>query len=286
MSNKLNFHINIKSLDPQIENIIYEKINTNPPESYAQISSCELDKIYNIIINKFPKNKTEYFSKQIISSIRTNIMRNYMIQSHHKIINNKNKIINDYNNKINIKSLTIKYDISPLNLLRIIFKKIYNKKLTFIIKNISMLTPYDKNQLEWAINNDFYALINQNEILIKSNKFELNIKKILDKHDIKYKTQNELSDEQIKKSGIALITPDFLILSDFYINGKKINWIDAKNFFGSNIQYIVQKIKSQTKKYINKWGYGSIIFNLGFSSKLKFNNILLIDYESFKNLDN
>jgi len=38
----------------------------------------------------------------------------------------------------------------------------------------------------------------------------------------------------------------------------------------------------QTEKYINEWNSGAIIFSLGFNSKLQFDNILVIDYNSFK----
>jgi len=44
----------------------------------------------------------------------------------------------------------------------------------------------------------------------------------LDKNNIKYKTQEELVAEQIKNHGVPINTPDFLIKSDLYINGRKI----------------------------------------------------------------
>ena len=84
--------------------------------------------------------------------------------------------------------------------------------------------------------------------------FENKIKFVLDKLSIRYKTQLELSDEQIRLEGISYNTPDFLILDELYINGNKINWIDAKNFYGSNTKFMIKKIKSQTKKYIYKCG--------------------------------
>ena len=91
-----------------------------------------------------------------------------------------------------------------------------------------------------------------------------------------------LTIEQIEKYGKPINTPDFLILSDFYINNKKINWIDAKNFYGANTFLIRKKIKKQVRKYINEYGYGSIFFSLNFSSKLNFDNVLLINFNSIK----
>lgn len=208
-----------------------------------------------------------------------------MITTHKKVISSKSNIINDYNNGIDILKLSTKYDGSPLNLMRLIFMDKYKKKLTQLIIKNKILNSIDKKQLDIAIANDLYALINQDEVLKKSNNFELKIQNKLDLLGIRYKTQEQLTKEQIKKSNIATNTPDFLILDDLFINGKKIKWIDAKNFYGLNTQYIKKRIKQQTKKYLDAWGSGSIIFNLGFCSKLKLNDILFIDYYSFeKNL--
>ena len=82
------------------------------------------------------------------------------------------------------------------------------------------------------------------------------------------------------KFGKAINTPDFLITSEFIINNKKINWIDAKNFYGSNIEFIISKIKKQIKKYLESYGSGCLIFNYGFNSNLLFQDVIILDYES------
>jgi hypothetical protein len=279
----INIKININPLDNPIEKMVLKKLNKKPPGSYDKISTGELERIYKIIMESFP-TQTKNFSTQIIGSIRANMMREHMIQTHKKILSKEKSIIEDYNSHINLKDLVIKYDGSPLNLLRIIFKSKYNKKLTKIILDKSILDSYDKSQLDWAESHDAYALINQDEILTKSNEFEEKIKNILDKLNCRYKTQSDLVTEQIAESNGPTNTPDFLILDELYINGNKINWIDAKNFYGSKSKLMEKKIKSQTTKYIRTWGPGSIIFNLGFNSTLKIESILMIDFESFSKL--
>jgi hypothetical protein len=287
---KYDFNFLTNPLDNNIEKYICSKLDLSPYKSYAKMTDTEIDKIFTKIINKFKLKKIpipEYFCKEIILSIRSNLMREHMIINNKKVLSNKFKIINDYNNGLGVLKLSTKYDGSPLNLLRIIFMDKYNKKLTQLIKSNKTMNSRDSKQLQIAIDNDLYALINQNEILKKSTEFEFKIQKILDELGIRYKTQEQLAEEQIKKSNKATNTPDFLILDDLYINGQKINWIDAKNFYGLNIPYVKKRIKRQIKKYLNAWGNGSIIFNLGFSSKLNINGILFIDYYSFeKNLTN
>ena len=285
---KYNFLTN--PLDYNIEKYICSKLDLRPYKSYAKMSDEEIDKIFNSIGKKFLLKKIpipQYFCKEIILSIRSNLMREHMIINNKKLLSNKSNIISDYDNGLDVLELSTKYDGSPLNLLRIIFMKKYKKKLTQLITNNKIINQMDSDQLQIAVDNDLYALINQDKVLKKSNEFEFKIQKILDKLGIRYKTQEQLAQEQIKKSNIATNTPDFLILDDLYINGQKINWIDAKNFYGLNIQYIKKRIKKQTNKYINTWGNGAIIFNLGFSSKLIINGIVFFDYYSFElNLSN
>ena len=280
----MNYKIKINPLDYKIEKFIIKKLNFNPPESYAKIDKNELENIYQLILQKFSKKITNNFNKKIILSIRGNIMRSNLIINHKNIINNEYIIEKDYMNGFNILDLVKKYNYSPLNLLRIIFYKKYHNNLTKIIKNTKILDSRDYEQLNLAISNDIYALINQKEILQKSILFENKIQKILNKLNIVYKTQNELAKEQIKDSNIVTNTPDFLILSEFFINNKKISWIDAKNFYISDSILLKKKIIKQTNKYIDKYGSGAIISSLGFSSSIFFYNILLIDFTSFQQI--
>ena len=279
----MNIQLEITPLDYQIERYVCSKINLTPPESYGKMSKKSLDTVFSLTIEKFPQEKIKNFNQEIILSIRATMVRTHMISHYSNIISNEKKIVQDYSNGLDILELSKKYDGSPLNLLRIIFQKKYKTKLTKIITNTNtnMLDQHDKSQLELAISTDAYALVNQDQILKKAILFENQVAKILDKNNIKYKTQDELVQEQKQKNSVSTNTPDFLILSELTINGTKINWIDAKNFYGSDSKFIKKKIIKQTNKYIKEWGTGSIIFNLGFCSNLDFQNILLIDFESF-----
>lgn len=275
------YQIKINSINNQIEKMVIKLINKSPLISYQSIKQKELENIHNQIINQF---KLDNFSPQIILSMRSTYMKEHMMYSHKQIISKQKNILYDYDSGMNIKNLVIKYDGSPLNLLRLIFSHKYTKKLKTIIYDKTILNSRDKKELMWALQNDIYALVNQDEILSKSIEFENKIKNILDNQEIKYLTQNDLAQEQLTKYNNISNTPDFLILDELYINGNKINWIDAKNFYGPNTKIHIQKIKSQTHKYINTWGSGAIIYNLSFNSELHIPNIIMIDYESFKKI--
>jgi hypothetical protein len=277
-------NINIQSLPNKCEKYIIMLINKKPPACYAFIPDIELHDILKKTQIKFNGYST-CINIELIKSIKASYIRNHIVITNHKnLTQNSQHIINDYNNNINIYNLCMKYDISPLNILRYIFKNKYNKKIKDLTINENILTTRDKNELESAKLLDSYALINQDIILENSQLFEKKIELILQQNKIKYKTQEQLVKEQIKLYNRPINTPDFLILSELFINNIKINWIDAKNFYGANTHYNKYKIKKQTVKYINTYNTGCIVFNLGFSSDLNFKKILLVDYISFTQL--
>jgi hypothetical protein len=261
-------------ISDEIEKYIIKIINKKPYYCYSKVNNDELDNIYNTILQKY---NIDNLNKNIILSIRASYIKNHMINNHKNINYNKKKIIMDYNNNINILEISTRYDISPLNLLRFIFTNKYSKKLTYLIKHKNILNKFDLIQLDLAIENDIYALIDNSVVLTESINYELDIQKFLDKNNIKYKTQDQLVEEQTKLYGHPISTPDFLIKSNLYIDNHKINWIDAKNYYGANISFIKKSINKQILKYNKNYGYGCIIFKLGFNDSLKFNNTLLLD---------
>jgi hypothetical protein len=116
MNNKnINIELKINSLDSSIEKMVLEKLNKKPPDSYNKINNDELNYIYNEIINNFSKSQPKNFSTQIILSIRSNFMREHMINTHRKIISKEKSIITDYNSGINLKELVLMIKDSKLD---------------------------------------------------------------------------------------------------------------------------------------------------------------------------
>jgi hypothetical protein len=164
--------------------------------------------------------------------------------------------------------------------MKIIIENKYHKNLSEV--NNSNVSEIDFTQFKIASNYDNYYQLNQQDVSKESKEFEIKIEDILKKHDIKYQTQDDLVIEQTKIYGKPINTPDFLIKSDLIINDKKVNWIDAKNFYGSKTKFVINRIKKQIKKYISSYGTGCIIFNYGYNSLLSFDNVLILCYESLK----
>ena len=249
--------------------------------NYRKLTDKQLDKLNNYI-----KKKKLDINLNDILSIRSAYMTIKIIKDSSKLESSMNKINKLYKKGIKLSWISRKYDLSPILILKNIFSNNFSKekiKDFFYGKQLNKLNKFDLEQLNFAKENDIFNKVDQTEQIKNSENFELEIRNFLLKNKIKFKTQNELAKEQIKKYGKTINTPDFLILSDFYINDKKINWIDAKNFYGANTFLIKKNIQKQIQKYIDEYGFGSIIFSLNFSEKLYFDNVILINFNLLKN---
>jgi len=272
-----------------VENKIVE-ILFNCEYPYGEITDEIFNKIIdidgNLIIN-------------LICSLKKSIIMNNQLIRYSKIISKITEISNDYLNK-NIIKISNEYGASPLNIMRMIFKHrgLSNKEISKLFKNPNKMNEYDKEQFELGLENDKYGFVNEMQIKDASIKFEENIEKILIEKGVKYKTEKQLhieekekinslkknkelsndeKTEKLNEQREQFITPDFVILSELYINNEKVNWIDAKNFYGANTNFIKKNIKKQSRKYVEQLGDGCIIFKYGFSSKLNFKNIVLVN---------
>lgn len=244
--------------------------------NYRKLSDKQLDKI-----NKYIDKKKLNIGLEDVLSIRSSYMTIKIIKDSDRLKSLINKISKLYKKGIKLSWISKKYDLSPILILKNIFSNNFSKekiKDFFYGKQLNKLNKFDLEQLNFVKENDIFNKVDQTEQIKNSENFELEIRNFLIKNKIKFKTQNELAKEQIKKYGKTINTPDFLILSDFYINDKKINWIDAKNFYGANTFLIKKNIQKQIQKYIDEYGFGSIIFSLNFSEKLYFDNVILINF--------
>lgn len=229
------------------------------------------DKDYNKIQKKYKD-----ISKELCQSLKNAYIKNNMLIRYVHLKINSSLIAEEYTNS-NVLMLSAKYDASPINIMRIILahRGLTKLEIKNLFKHPNKMNDYDKAQFLMAKEYDIYGIV-EKEQLEESQKFEKVIEKMLLDNNVKFKTQEHLTEEQ-RKDGIVHSTPDFLIESELYINDKLVKWIDAKNFYGANTYFIKKGIQKQTLKYINNYGNGCIIFKYGFSSELHFENIVLVN---------
>lgn len=229
--------------------------------------------------DKLEKFKKKYnISIQILRSMVSSYTKNKIIENYQHLLNQKKKLYKEYKNGKSIMDLSKTYNNSPMTVFRILLrsKGLSKKDIKKVLKKQDKyLTGRDMEQLKIALENDWYASVDQGDQLQKSLEYEAKIKAFLDKHNVKYQTQDDLQNIENCKTQ-NLLTPDFLIKGDLKINDKKINWIDAKNFYGANTRLNKYKFKKQAGKYNKAFGSGALIFSLGFSDKLCIDNTSLL----------
>jgi len=257
------FKVNNNIIPFDIENNIINDLSDD--KSYGPHDKEQIE----ILRDKFK------ISSKIIISLRSQYLKNKALKRHYLVKKNMNQIQKLYLNT-NILDISKKFDLTPLTIMRNIIQLKYKNKINKL--NLNKLSEYDKNQLELAINNDIIVPLDQTNTIEKSIKFEKKIEKILNKRNIEFQTQEELVEIQKKKFGKAIITPDFLLNEKIMINKQEVNWIEVKNFYGSNISIFKKKINKQTEKYYNKWGPGCLIFRHGFTSNIKFEKTLILAF--------
>lgn len=257
------FKVKIYKINNELEKKLYDLL---APKGYYGNYDINL---INDLSNKYSVNSN------LLISLRSQFLKNKVIQTHYLIKKHKSNLITQYKNT-NILELTKKYDIAPLTIMRLIIKDKYKFKISK--SNQNKLDKYDKKQLGLALDNDITSQIDQDQVLDESIKYEQKIERALNKKNIKFKTQEDLANEQMEELGYVKITPDFLFEKDIEINGEKVKWMEVKNFYGSNIKYFKNKIKKQLNKYYQKWGKGCIVFRYGFNDTLKFEENLIISF--------
>ena len=268
---KLKPKIVTTEMEIEIINIIKEETKEH---KYLKLDDSVIGKI---------EERTKHLGLPIenVMAIRNAFIRRMVIKRHGMLKQNIVKLYKEFKTNPSIIALSNKYSFTPMNIIRLFFalndyskediKKILREPEKFPLNKIVPL-----EQINIAKELDLVSNIDRTIESKLAEEYEIDIGKFLTKYNVKYKTQDDLSAEQTKKFGKPINTPDFLILSDLYINDKKINWIDAKRFYGDCSKFTKTKIEKQIEKYVSKWGYGLLMFKYGFHENLEIKDALLL----------
>lgn len=268
---------------------------------YSKLDDSNLEKVKKIL-KKQEENYNIIPSNAIIRSIRSAYLNERELKNHRNFNKYKKVIIKDYYKEHNIFKISKKYDFSPIKILKYIleYHNLSKTNISLILnltakknlKTIKKKFPFNQkflNNIKKVIDNDVFNTVEQDKIKEYAQGFERKVEYSLDNvYKVKYKNEQQLIDEQTLKYGRPILTPDLLLLQSLYINNTKVNWIDAKNYYGANTILIKKSLKKQIDKYYKELGSGAIVFSLGYSSKLleNFNSskIILLSFKDFDNI--
>jgi hypothetical protein len=178
-----------------------------------------------------------------------------------------------------------KYDISPLNALRLMFEDKYKPSLSnrlFKSGDISVLDEVDANDVEMffrAERADSSGLFLQQTTGERSKLAEDVFVQRIRSLGIVLETEDDLKARNISP------TPDILFTDEVHLNGNRIYWMDFKDYAGTDIPFIWNKNRDQSKKYNDKWGYGAICYAYSYVEDLADENAELLAMAPLLELD-
>lgn len=131
-----------------------------------------------------------------------------------------------------------------------------------------------RKELTEVIENDIIYSPKGNEIQAKrGKKGEEALNKWLTKHEFKFKTEKEMSNDYKK-------TPDFLLAKPINVRGIQIHWIESKATFGTRTE-IKKNLKNQLLPYRDLYGSGMVIYWFGFITPLPLVDGIVIESGDF-----
>ncbi|GFH58884.1 hypothetical protein CTEN210_15360 [Chaetoceros tenuissimus] len=214
-------------------------------------------------------------------SLRNSILQDKVRNTHHKVVNQSKKLHERYIAGESVLSLSRELDCPPLAIYRALLSELGHSKgqIKKIIKaKGNGLDQRSIDELRIAEDNDFISSTDQDQVRKEAQEFEDTLEIFFKEKGIRFITEGKSTDWQKKTVGKAVATPDILFLDNVTINGKQINWIDAKNFYGSSLsKRTVNDSKKQMKKYHDHFGSGAIVYANGFSSDINIPDCLLLD---------
>jgi len=98
----------------------------------------------------------------------------------------------------------------------------------------------------------------------KATEFEKRVENKLVELSVKFVTEDDIR----TKMGGVYASPDFVVEGGVNIAGKKVYWIDAKGYFGSDMDSVRVPLIRQSTKYNEIFGPGAVVFSLGFTQSL------------------
>eukprot|EP00127_Corallochytrium_limacisporum_P004541 Clim_evm11s167 gene=Clim_evmTU11s167 len=243
------------------------------------------------IMNRLQRIGIGYTEDQA-ASLRAQLLQMKVMFGYSTMTRKASELSEAYEHGDHITVIAKRFDVPPCGALRTIWA--YQGWSKDAIKRF-MKNPHAnssnashglaKKQLEAAELVDSVTGSDQSETQKQAQQFESIISKELSAvPNLRFKTENQQRVEARKNGLVARITPDFRLDSPLRVSNCAfpINWIDAKNFMGTDQKIITARTLKQCRKYVSELGSGAIVFRWGVNGRLRDvfhrEGILLLSY--------
>ena len=212
-------------------------------------------------------------------SLRSALLQQKTVYSHHKLKRNARTLARKYREGSTILELSKEFDFAPMNVFRAVLEAMgwSKSKIKDSLRNPSSMKERERREFESAEAADRVTSVDQSETQVKADLFEDILADWFEEQGIRLRRQPEMVREQSEALGRPVRTPDLLFLDHVYINGQPVAWLDAKHFYGADVEFQRKKMKKQMNRYIDEWGSGAIMFRHGFCENLYLPGVLMLD---------
>lgn len=212
-------------------------------------------------------------------SLRSALLQQKTVYSHGKLKRKANELAKQYRNGASILELSKKFDFPPMNVFRVVLEANgwSKNKIKDSFRDPASMKQREQEEFEAAEAADRVSNVDQSETQIRADLFEDILADWFEEQGVNLRRQPEMVKEQQQEHGRPIRTPDLLFLDNVTINGEPVAWIDAKHFYGADVEFQRKKMKKQMQRYIDEWGSGAIVFRHGFSDNLYLPGVLMLD---------
>ena len=212
-------------------------------------------------------------------SLRSALLQQKTVYGHGRLRSQGKNMLRLYKEGVSVVDLSTRFDFPPMNIFRIILTEMRwsKSKIKESLRQPSKLSKREREEFEAAEAADRVSNVDQGESQERADLFEDIFADWFEDQGVRLRRQPEMVKEQKQDLGRPVRTPDILFLDHVEINGKPVAWIDAKHFYGADVDFQRKKMAKQMARYIEEWGSGAVVYRHGFSANLFMPGCTLLD---------
>jgi len=212
-------------------------------------------------------------------SLRSALLQQKTVYGHGRLRSQGKNMLRLYKEGVSVVDLSTRFDFPPMNIFRIILTEMRwsKSKIKESLRQPSKLSNREREEFEAAEAADRVSNVDQGESQERADLFEDILADWFEDQGVRLRRQPEMVKEQKQDLGRPVRTPDILFLDHVEINGKPVAWIDAKHFYGADVDFQRKKMAKQMARYIEEWGSGAVVYRHGFSANLFMPGCTLLD---------
>lgn len=212
-------------------------------------------------------------------SLRSALLQQKTVYTHRRLQSRSKALTRLYKDGVSVVDLSKRFDFPPMNIFRVILKELgwSKSRIKESLRKPSKMKEREREEFVAAEAADRVSNVDQSETHERADLFEEILADWFEERGVRIRRQNEMVNEQMKEHGRPVRTPDLLFLDSVEINGEPVTWMDAKHFYGADVDFQRKKVAKQVDRYVEEWGQGAVVFRHGFCANVHVSGAVLLD---------